>query len=152
MPLFATWPRRALAGELAEKGRERTSAIDGVPDGLPALLRAQRISAKAAKVGFDWTSPAQVIEKIDEETAEVRAALAGGDPARIGEEIGDLLFAVANLARHVKVDPDQALRRTNVKFTQRFAHIERALAAEGRKPAEASLEEMEALWQEAKGR
>jgi MazG family protein len=138
--------------ERAEKGRERTSAIDGVPDGLPALLRAQRISAKAAKVGFDWTSPAQVLEKIDEETAETRAALDGGDAARIGEEIGDLLFAVANLARKLDLDPEALLRAANRKFASRFRAMEARLAEAGT-PAGAggtTLDVMEAAWQAVK--
>lgn len=136
--------------ERAEKGRQRSSRIDGVPEGLPALLRAARISAKAAKVGFDWTSPGQVLEKIDEETAEVREALAGGDPAHVAEEIGDLLFAVANLARHLGVDPEAAAARTNLKFRRRFRHIEERLREQGRRVDQATLAEMDALWEEAK--
>ena len=138
------------AVERAEKGRDRPSRIDGVPEGLPALLRAARISSKAAKVGFDWTSAAQVLEKIDEETAEVRAALAAGDSTHVAEEIGDLLFAVANLARHAGVDPERALQRTNAKFRRRFAHVERGVASSGRKLGDVPLDDLEALWQEAK--
>ena len=140
--------------ERAEKGRERTSRIDGVPEGLPALLRAARISSKAAKVGFDWTSAAQVLEKIDEETAEVRAALSGGDPTHVAEEIGDLLFAVANLARKLDHDPEALLRSANRKFATRFRSLEARLADAGTPVGSdaATLEVMEAAWQAGKGR
>jgi len=123
-----------------------------VPAGLPAMIRAVRLQEKASTVGFDWNDPRAVIDKIREEIAEIEAELAAPDQARerLEGEVGDLLFAVANLARHLKIDPDQALRRTNVKFMQRFASIEAALAAESRSPAEATLDEMEALWQAAK--
>src|SRR4029078_13012224 len=119
------------AVERAEKGRDRPSRIDGVPEGLPALLRAARISSKAAKVGFDWTSAAQVLEKIDEETAEVRAALAAGDSTHVAEEIGDLLFAVATLARKLDHDPEALLRSANRKFATRFRGVEARLAEAG---------------------
>jgi ATP diphosphatase len=140
--------------ERAEKGRQRSSRIDGVPEGLPALLRAARISAKAAKVGFDWTSPGQVLEKIDEETAEVREALAGGDPAHVAEEIGDLLFAVANLARKLDHDPEALLRAANRKFAARFRAMETRLADAGTPVGSdaASLDVMEAAWQAGKPR
>jgi MazG family protein len=140
--------------ERAEKGRERTSRIDGVPDGLPALQRAARISAKAAKVGFDWTSAAQVLEKIDEETAEVRDALAGGDRTHVAEEIGDLLFAVANLARKLDQDPEALLRAANRKFATRFRAMEARLADAGTPVGSdaASLDVMEAAWQAGKAR
>jgi nucleoside triphosphate diphosphatase len=140
--------------ERAEKGRERASRIDGVPDGLPALLRAARISAKAAKVGFDWTSAAQVLEKIDEETAEVRDALAAGDRTHVAEEIGDLLFAVANLARKLDHDPEALLRAANRKFATRFRAMEARLADAGTPVGSdaASLDVMEAAWQAGKAR
>jgi ATP diphosphatase len=146
----------------AEEKRERAAArpaakeahglLDAVPAGLPAMIRAVRLQEKASTVGFDWNDPGAVIEKIREEIGEIEAELADPvrAPDRIEDEIGDLLFAVANLARHLKVDPDQALRRTNAKFTRRFASIETALAAKGRSPADATLDEMEALWQAAK--
>jgi MazG family protein len=140
--------------ERAEKGRERTSQIDGVPDGLPALLRAARISSKAAKVGFDWTSPAQVVDKIDEELAEVRGALAAADEAHVAEEVGDLLFAVANLARKLALDPEALLRAANRKFATRFRAMEARLAEAGT-PVGAdgtSLDVMEAAWQAVKAR
>ena len=140
--------------ERAEKGRERTSRIDGVPEGLPALLRAARISSKAAKVGFDWTSAAQVLEKIDEETAEVRDALAAGDQTHVAEEIGDLLFAVANLARKLDHDPEALLRAANRKFAARFRAMEARLADAGTPVGSdaASLDVMEAAWQAGKAR
>jgi len=140
--------------ERAEKGRERASRIDGVPEGLPSLLRAARISAKAAKVGFDWTSAAQVLEKIDEETAEVRDALAGGDRTHVAEEIGDLLFAVANLARKLDHDPEALLRAANRKFAARFRAMETRLADAGTPVGSdaASLDVMEAAWQAGKPR
>ncbi|MES1152158.1 MAG: nucleoside triphosphate pyrophosphohydrolase [Dongia sp.] len=128
--------------------------LDRIPASLPALIRAVKLQTKAGTVGFDWNDPRAVLAKLREEMDEIEAELDAGatpDRDRLEDEIGDLLFAVANLARHLKVDPDQALRRTNVKFTRRFGHIERSLAATGRKPADASLDEMEALWQEAKG-
>jgi len=135
------------------KARERlakaqTGILDDVPIALPALLRAEKLQRRAASVGFDWDNAAKVVEKIAEEAQEIVDA--GPDQAKRQEEIGDLLFVVANLARHLKVDPEAALRAANAKFTRRFRFIETALASDGRKPAEAGLEEMEALWQLAK--
>ncbi len=138
------------------KKRERASAashgvLDGVTRALPALLRAEKLQKRAASVGFDWDSAPKVVEKIAEEAHEIVEAQQAGAPVeKLEEEVGDLLFAVANLARHLKVDPEEALRRTNEKFVRRFKQIEAALARHGRTPAEASLDEMEALWQEAK--
>ena len=120
---------------------------------MPGLMRAVKLQEKAAKVGFDWDDAAQVIAKVREEVNEIEAemiARSGSD--RLEDELGDVLFAVANLARHVNVDPDAALRRTNAKFRQRFGVIETTLAAEGRSLEDASLDEMEAIWQAAKGR
>jgi MazG family protein len=136
--------------ERAEKGRERTSQIDGVPAGLPALLRAARISSKAAKVGFEWPTPDQVLEKIDEETAEVRSALAEGDRDHVAEEVGDLLFAVANLARKLDLDPEALLRAATRKFSARFRAMEARLQAAGTPVGTTSLEVMEAAWQAVK--
>ena len=124
--------------------------LDGVPVALPALTRADKLTRKAAKVGFDWDDADQVVGKIEEELGEAREAMRAGGRDAIEDEIGDLLFAAANLARHLGIDPEAALRRTNAKFERRFSAIECALAAEARSPAEASLEEMERLWQEAK--
>jgi MazG family protein len=130
--------------------KNQTSILDDVPLALPALLRADKLQRRAARAGFDWDSAPKVVEKIAEEAREVVEA--GGDPAKQAEEVGDLLFVVANLARHLKVDPEAALRAANAKFTRRFHHIETALKAQGRDMAEASLEEMEALWVEAKSK
>jgi len=130
------------------QAKAQTGVLDDVPVALPALLRAEKLQRRAASVGFDWDNAYKVIEKIAEEAREVVDA--GSDPAKRQEEIGDLLFAVANLARHLKVDPEAALRATNAKFTRRFRYIETALAAQGRTATDASLEDMEALWQAAK--
>ena len=124
--------------------------LGGIPGSLPALTRAQKLTARAAKVGFDWPDAMQVIEKIDEELEEVKEASSSGERDRIQDEIGDLLFSVTNLARHYGIDPEQALRRTNAKFERRFTSVERALRDQGRSLDEASLDEMEELWVEAK--
>ncbi len=125
--------------------------LGGVPEGLPGLTRAVKLQGKASTVGFDWNDAALVIAKLREETAEVEEALATGDRKAAAAEIGDLLFVVANLARHLDVDPEAALRGTNMKFERRFAFIERELAASGRTPAQSTLDEMDALWTKAKG-
>jgi ATP diphosphatase len=124
--------------------------LAGVPGKLPPLARALKLQRAAGKVGFDWNDVRQVIAKMREETAEVEAVLDGPDRDAQAEEIGDLLFAVVNLARHMKVDPDMALRGANAKFERRFASIEEALAREGRSPTESTLAEMDALWNAAK--
>ena len=124
--------------------------LAGIPTALPALTRAQKLTAKAAKVGFDWPDAVQVIEKIHEELEEVKEASSSGERDRIEDEIGDLLFSVTNLARHYGIDPERALRRTNAKFERRFAAIEEALQQQERTLDEASLEEMEVLWVAAK--
>jgi ATP diphosphatase len=150
-----SWEARKAAERTAKRaGSEPAGALDGVARALPALLRAEKIQKRAARVGFDWKQTDPVIDKIEEELGELRAELMAGnvDPARLTDELGDVLFAVANLARHCKIDPEAALRATNDKFERRFRHIERRLAEAGRKPADATLEEMEALWQEAKTR
>mgnify|MGYP001943731084 CR=1 FL=1 len=126
----------------AEKG-----VLDGVALGLPALTRAIKLQNRAARVGFDWPSADEVLDKLAEETAELRAAT---DPAHRAEEFGDLLFVMANLARHLDIDPEAALRDANAKFTRRFAAIEAALAADGRRPEDSTLAEMDALWDAAK--
>lgn len=138
--------------ERAARHPEGRSVLDTVSAGQPALARAVKLQAKAGSFGFDWNDPKAVLEKLREETAEIEAEIerAPQSPERIEDEIGDLLFTLANLARHMKIDPDQALRRTNAKFIRRFSAIERGLAESGRKLGEASLEEMEALWQGAK--
>ncbi|MFG1318376.1 nucleoside triphosphate pyrophosphohydrolase [Xanthobacter autotrophicus] len=139
---------RAAAGLPVEEAQQ--GALAGVPLPLPALTRALKLQEKASRVGFDWNDARQVLAKIREETQEVAEALEDGGIAAIRDEMGDLLFAVVNLARHAGVDPEDALRGTNDKFTRRFGHVEQRLAADGRRPNQASLDEMEALWQEAK--
>ena len=124
--------------------------LDGVPVALPALTRALKLQEKAARVGFDWSEAAPILDKIEEEIGELRQALAGGDAAAVKDEFGDMLFALVNLGRHLKLDSEAALAGTNEKFRRRFHHVERALAASGRSLEDASLEEMEALWQQAK--
>jgi nucleoside triphosphate diphosphatase len=149
---------RIKAAEKAEReharGHEGTMSkaglLAGVPRSLPALTRAEKLTRKAATVGFDWPEASQVIDKIHEELGEIEQAAASGTPERIQDEIGDLLFAAANLARHYRIDPETALRGANAKFERRFGAIERALAREGRSPEEASLDEMERLWTAAK--
>jgi ATP diphosphatase len=124
--------------------------LGGIPTALPALTRAQKLTAKAAKVGFDWPEFMQVIDKIHEELEEVKDASSSGDRDKIEEEIGDLLFSVTNLARHFDIDPERALRRTNAKFERRFKAIEEALKKQDRGLDDASLNEMEELWVAAK--
>ena len=142
---------RAEAREAAGLEAEpRSSALAGAPLALPALTRALKLQEKAGKVGFDWSDARAVVAKLREEMDEIDAELDAGEQAKVAEEVGDLLFAVANLARHLEVDPEGALRGANAKFERRFAHIEARLAAEGRAPEGASLDEMEKLWNEAK--
>jgi nucleoside triphosphate diphosphatase len=137
--------------EKVQKAKDRqTSRLDVIPASLNPLMRAQALGMEAAKSGFDWPDSAQVFAKITEELEEVRSALESGEATTIREEIGDLLFAVVNLARHTGTDAQMALATTNQKFCTRFSAIETALAARGRSLEEASLSEMEALWQAAK--
>jgi ATP diphosphatase len=138
------------AAEKAAKPAPPQGALSGVPLGMPALTRAVKLQEKAGKVGFDWNDPRAVLAKIREEIDEVEAELDAGRDELARAELGDLLFALANLARHLKADPEAALRGTNAKFERRFAFIEAELSKQGRKPVEASLEEMDALWNEAK--
>lgn len=153
---------RIKAEEKAEKrarrgGRDQpgplpsTSVLAGIPTALPGLTRAVKLQDRAGTVGFDWNDPRAVIAKIREELDEVEEAI-DDSTARRSEEIGDLLFVVANLARHLKVDPEAAVRGANAKFERRFHHIERSLAEAGGSLGQADLAEMERLWQEAKGR
>jgi nucleoside triphosphate diphosphatase len=152
-----TW-ERIKAEEKAERAARRPpeavahkSLLSGVKTGQPALTRAMELQRKASSVGFDWNDPRAVLHKIREEADEIEAALDRGDTDELAAETGDLLFALVNLARHVGADPDLALRGTNAKFERRFAYIERALATQGRSLEGASLTEMDALWNEAKG-
>ena len=142
---------RIKADEKAARGdAEPGGALAGVPVALPALTRALKLQDKAGRVGFDWNDPRAVLAKIREEADEIEAALASGERDRVAGEVGDLMFALVNLARHLEVDPESALRQTNKKFERRFASIERALAARGKSPKDASLAEMEILWNKAK--
>lgn len=132
------------------KGDRAEDFFAGVPAALPALTRAVKLQARASKVGFDWNDPVKVLEKIREETEEIDGALVTGDKTKVEDEIGDLLFAVANLTRHLQIDPEAAARGANAKFVRRFAFIARELAAKGRALEDADLEEMDALWTRAK--
>jgi len=137
--------------EKAEKGEDQ-SVLAGVPRSLPALLRAYRVGAKASNAGFDWPDLAGPVEKIDEELAEFKQAVAGEDRARQEEELGDLLFSVVNVARKLKIEPELALRGTIERFQSRFRQVELGLAESQTSLAEASLEQMDALWEQAKAR
>jgi MazG family protein len=138
--------------EKAQKGERAKGLLDGVLSSQPALMEAGQISAKAAGAGFEWPDVEAVLEKVQEELREIQEARAGASQAEIEGEIGDLLFTIVNVARWLKVDPEQALRRTNAKFRGRFSHVEEKLRERGRTPRESNIEEMEALWQEAKGK
>jgi MazG family protein len=147
------WERIKAEEKSVRSGETRISSLDDVPVGLPALTRAVKLQTRAARVGFDWPSVEPVLAKAEEEIGELKAAIwsegAGASP-KVTEEFGDLLFVMANLARHLGVDPEDALRGANAKFVRRFASIEDALRKEGRKPEESTLEEMDALWDQAK--
>jgi len=141
------------ARERAAKQPTRTepsSALDDVPINLPALTRAEKIQKRAGRVGFDWKEPGPAIEKVAEELDEARAALASGSAEELVDELGDLLFAVTNVARLVAVDPETALRRATAKFERRFRAVEATLAARGKRPQDASLAEMDAIWEDVK--
>lgn len=150
--------KAAARGSIAEpsqgSGAVRPATAHGlladVPVGLPGLTRAIKLQDKAARVGFDWPDITPVFDKIREETAELEAEVAAGRHAATEDEFGDLLFVMANLARHLKIDPEAALRKANQKFSRRFAHIEAVLAEDGRAPAQSNLEEMDRLWDDAK--
>ena len=132
------------------KPQKPQGLLDDVPAALPALSRAVKLQNRAATVGFDWPNAARVADKIAEECRELAEAADSGKAENVAEEFGDLLFAMANLARHLDIDPENSLRAANTKFMRRFRSIEEGLAAMGRKPEDASLDEMEALWQRAK--
>ena len=140
---------RATSG-VAHPVDDVPSLLADVPVGLPGLTRAIKLQAKAARVGFDWPDTGPVFDKLSEELAELQEACAGGKRADIEGEFGDLLFVIANLARHLDIDPEAALRQTNEKFMRRFGSIEAALRAQGRTPAQSNLAEMDALWDAAK--
>ena len=136
----------------AEKGEERKSALSGVPPHMPALMQAQKITEKAARVGFDWEHVDQVFAKVIEELHELEETMVDGNEDRMESELGDLLFAIVNLGRFLSLDPEEALRKTISRFSRRFAHVEDTLHARGIQMKEASLEEMDKLWEEAKER
>jgi len=144
---MAAWERI----KAAEKPQQPAGTLDGVPLALPALTRAVKLQKKASKVGFDWGAVEPILAKIQEEIAEIRhEIMAQSSPERLADELGDVLFAVANLARHLQLDPEAALRGTNGKFERRFRRIEAWLAETGRVPAQSTLAEMDALWERAK--
>jgi ATP diphosphatase len=132
------------------KADKETGALAGIPPSLPSLMRAFKLQQKAGKVGFDWNDARAVLSKIREEADEIEAEIARSELEQAASEVGDLMFAVVNLARHLDIDPDTALRATNLKFERRFAAIESALAARGKTPAQATLDEMDDLWNAAK--
>jgi MazG family protein len=138
------------AEEKAERNGGPVGLLASVPRSMPALVEASQIASRAAGVGFDWENTEQVVEKLHEELRELAEARRGAAQDRLEDELGDLLFVVVNIARFLKVDPEQALRRTNAKFRKRFGHIERRLQEQGKTFEEVSIDEMEALWQEAK--
>ncbi len=136
------------AHKTAERaGRAEIGTLAGVPDGLPALTRAAKLTSRAARVGFDWPDAAAVLDKLDEEVAELRAELPAADPARLMDEMGDLLFVLVNLARKLGLDAETCLRMANLKFSRRFHSMEQHAASTGKTLSEMSLEEMEAAWQ-----
>ena len=147
--VLGIWGRVKDAEPKAER-KKAAGLLGGVPRALPALVEAQQIASKAAGVGFDWENAEQVVEKLHEELGEFAEARRNAAQDELEDELGDMLFVLVNLARFVKVDPEQALRRTNAKFRARWSHIEARLAENGRKPEDATIDEMEALWQEAK--
>ncbi len=145
----AAWEVQKAAERAA---RAESGALAGIPVGLPALTRALKLTRRAARVGFDWPNPAAVLDKLDEETAELRAELPAMDPARLADELGDMLFVLANLARKLELDPEECLRGANRKFERRFGQVEASLAQQGLALGDATLEAMEAEWQAAKKR
>ncbi len=133
-----------------EKGDERPSALSGIPEHLPALLKAHKISEKASRVGFDWEHADQVFAKVMEELHEFEEAWAGGDPTRMEDELGDLLFAITNLGRFLNLNPEEALRKTITRFQKRFSYVESELLSQGMAMQNSTLEEMNELWEMAK--
>jgi tetrapyrrole methylase family protein/MazG family protein len=136
--------------DVEKRGEGEPSILARVPRTMPALMRAHKITSEAAKVGFDWEGAESVMAKVEEELGEFREALAKGDPEGVRDEIGDILFSIVNLSRHLNVNSEEALRSTNRKFEERFLYIEEGLREQGKDPATSTLEEMDALWEEAK--
>ncbi|HEX6865712.1 MAG TPA: nucleoside triphosphate pyrophosphohydrolase, partial [Caulobacteraceae bacterium] len=151
---YRTAEEQTLAWEAIKKeerkAREQHGVLDDVPVGLPALTRAVKLTKRAARVGFDWPSTREVMDKLAEETAELQAEIDAGDQEKAAEELGDILFVLANLARKLDADPEDILRGANAKFARRFAFIEAELAKDGRTPDQSDLEEMDGLWNKAK--
>jgi len=143
----AAWEAQKSAERAA---RHETGVLAGIAATLPALQKAQKLTARAARIGFDWPNPHAVLDKLAEETIELRDELESADPARLSDELGDMLFVLANLARKLGLSAESCLKAANDKFTRRFTHIEATLAAAGRTPGEASLDEMETIWTQAK--
>jgi ATP diphosphatase len=141
------WEAHKTAERVA---RDKTGTLTGVPVGLPALTRAAKLTARAARVGFDWPDAPAVLLKLDEEIAELKAELANADPERLKDEVGDLLFVLANLSRKLDLDPEACLRHANQKFTRRFAGMEESVGSEGKSLQEMTLEMKEAEWQKIK--
>ncbi len=139
-----------IKAEERKNKKDTGGLLTTVPRALPALVEATQITSRAAGAGFDWTNAEQVLEKLEEELGELAEAREAGDREHIEHEVGDLLFTIVNLARFLKIDPEQALRKTNRRFRERFGYVERGLRERGKTPAESNIEEMEALWQEAK--
>ena len=137
------------AGERAAKGKAQ-SLLDDIPAGLPAMTRAVKLTRRAARVGFDWPTAAEVVDKVREELAELEVEIEAGDQDKAREELGDLLFVIANLARKLDIEPEDALRSANAKFIRRFNHIEKSLLEQGRSPETSDLAEMDGLWNAAK--
>ena len=143
----AAWEVQKAAERAA---RAETGTLAGIPAGLPALMRANKLTRRAARVGFDWPDAAGVLDKLEEEAADLRAELPAADPARLADEVGDLLFVLANLARKLDLDPEECLRGANAKFERRFSGVEQRLAAKGMAPGDVGLEAMEVEWQAVK--
>ncbi len=143
----AAWESQKSAERAA---RGQTGALAGVPTALPALTRAEKLTKRAARVGFDWPDATAVLAKLAEETAELQAELAQADPMRLADEVGDMLFVLANLARKLNLDPEETLRAANTKFARRFAGVEAVLARAGLTPVDATLDQMEDAWREVK--
>jgi ATP diphosphatase len=148
--LWAATKAREKQGAADTASRSAGGVLDSVSTALPAFATATKLQRRAAEVGFDWPDATSVLDKIEEEAVEIREALKSGAPDSVSAEIGDLLFAVVNLARHARVDAEMALRKANLKFIARFQAVEAALAAAGKTPATSNLDEMEALWRAAK--
>lgn len=148
--VLVNWEKLKREERKNDEKKAADGALSGVPQSLPALLRAGRLTEKAARVGFDWETTDDVFAKLQEEIGELREAIAAGDQDSVGEEVGDLLFTIVNIARRLKVNAETALQATNRKFTRRFASMEQSVHANGRAIDQMNLEELDALWNEAK--